>query len=346
MICFVFLGLTYRIPPPPEEGITINFGYNDFGSGAEQPEQIIEEEEITPQEVVENNPVVDEISTQEVEETPVVKEKIKEKKKPEKESVKIVSAECKKDCHIHGNLKVRGRVFEGTVIKKFYKSHYDEQKMLSEKTKLYCEKNRIDGLNKAILDNKDVAIFDDGLQDRSINYDLKIVCFNDLKLIGNGFLIPAGPLREKINSISKYDMAFINGNEVDNSKLKLLLKSYNANIEIFETNYKAINIKEFNINDEYMVFSGIGNPESFRQTLINNNIKITKEIIFPDHYNYTHKDIDQIKYQAKKFNLKILTTEKDYIKIKSIDNNDIRYLKVELDIKNEDRLINHLKKYI
>ncbi|MDA7473731.1 tetraacyldisaccharide 4'-kinase [Candidatus Pelagibacter ubique] len=232
------------------------------------------------------------------------------------------------------------------TIKKYYKSHYDEQKMLSEKTKLYCEKNRIDGLNKAILDNKDVAIFDDGLQDRAINYDLKIVCFNDLKLIGNGFLIPAGPLREKINSISKYDMAFINGNEVDNSKLKLLLKSYNANIEIFETNYKAINIKEFNINDEYMVFSGIGNPESFRQTLINNNIKITKEIIFPDHYNYTHKDIDQIKYQAKKLNLKILTTEKDYIKIKSIDNNDIRYLKVELDIKNEDRLINHLKKYI
>ena len=232
------------------------------------------------------------------------------------------------------------------TIKKFYKSHYDEQKILSEKTKLYCEKNRIDGLNKAILDNKDVAIFDDGLQDRSINYDLKIVCFNDLKLIGNGFLIPAGPLREKINSISKYDMAFINGNEVDNTKLKLLLKSYNANIEIFETNYKAINIKEFNIKDEYMVFSGIGNPESFRQILINNNIKITKEIIFPDHYNYTHKDIDQIKYQAKKLNLKILTTEKDYIKIKSIDNNDIRYLKVELDIKNEDRLINHLKKYI
>ena len=232
------------------------------------------------------------------------------------------------------------------TIKKFYKSHYDEQKMLSEKTKLYCEKNRIDGLNKAILDNKDVAIFDDGLQDRAINYDLKIVCFNDLKLIGNGFLIPAGPLREKINSISKYDMAFINGNEVDNSKLKLLLKSYNANIEIFETNYKAINIKEFNIKDEYMVFSGIGNPESFRQTLINNNIKVTKEIIFPDHYNYTHKDIEQIKYQAKKLNLKILTTEKDYIKIKSIDNHDIRYLKVELDIKNEDELINHLKKYI
>ena len=88
------------------------------------------------------------------------------------------------------------------TIKKFYKSHYDEQEMLSEKTKLYCEKSRIQALAKAIQDNIDVVLFDDGLQDRSINYDLKIVCFNSIKRIGNGFLIPAGPLREKINSIS------------------------------------------------------------------------------------------------------------------------------------------------
>ena len=83
LVCFVFLGLTYRIPPPPEEGITINFGYDDFGSGAEQPEQIIEENEITQQVVVEKNPVIKEISTQEVEETPFVKERINEKKKLE-----------------------------------------------------------------------------------------------------------------------------------------------------------------------------------------------------------------------------------------------------------------------
>jgi tetraacyldisaccharide 4'-kinase len=213
------------------------------------------------------------------------------------------------------------------TIKKFYKSHYDEQEMLSEKTKLYCEKSRIQALAKAIQDNIDVVLFDDGLQDRSINYDLKIVCFNSIKRIGNGFLIPAGPLREKINSISKYDVAFINGNEEDNIKLKSLLK-------------------ELDIDEEYIVFSGIGNPESFKQTLINNNIKIEKEIIYPDHHQYTQKDIDYIRSQARRLNSKILTTEKDYIKIKSSKNNDIKYLKVELDIKNEDKLIDYLKMHI
>ena len=232
------------------------------------------------------------------------------------------------------------------TIKKFYKNHYDEQKMLSEKTILYCEKTRIAALNKAIKDKVNVAIFDDGLQDKSINYDLRIVCFNNIKWIGNGFLIPAGPLREKINSISKYDLAFLNGNEKDNSNLKLLLKKYNANIEIFESNYKVLNIKQFNINEKYIIFSGIGNPDSFKQTLISNNIKITKEIIFPDHHNYSQKDIDYIRLQARQFNSKILTTEKDYTKIKSYKNDDIKYLKIELDIKNEDKLIDYLKMHI
>jgi tetraacyldisaccharide 4'-kinase len=141
-------------------------------------------------------------------------------------------------------------------------------------------------------------------------------------------------------------VVFINGNEKDNPRLKLLLKKHNPHIEIFESNYKAINIKEFNIDEEYIIFSGIGNPESFKQTLINNNIKIAKEIIFPDHHKYTQKDIDHIRYQAKQLNSKILTTEKDYIKIKSNNNNDIRYLKVELDVKNEDKLIDYLKIYI
>ena len=82
ILCFIFMGLTYQIPPPPEEGITINFGYQDFGSSSEQPEQIVEEQEITPQEIVNNNPVVEDISTQDIEETPTtkLKEQIEEPK--------------------------------------------------------------------------------------------------------------------------------------------------------------------------------------------------------------------------------------------------------------------------
>tara|TARA_B100000780_G_scaffold263998_1_gene218306 strand:+ start:599 stop:1540 length:942 start_codon:yes stop_codon:yes gene_type:complete len=236
--------------------------------------------------------------------------------------------------------------FKTATVKKFYKDHIDEQQMLSKKTKLYCLKNRQKALMEAIKDNINVVIFDDGLQDRSIEYDLKFVCFNNKKWIGNGLLIPAGPLREKINSISKYDAVFLNGNENDNSNLKLLIKKYNKDIQIFESQYKPTNIDQFNINDNYIIFSGIGNPESFKETLIINKFNVVKELIFPDHYRYNQNDINNIKLLAKNLNAKILTTEKDYIKINSNENKDIKFLKIEINIKDEEKLINYLKAHI
>ncbi len=236
--------------------------------------------------------------------------------------------------------------FDTATIKKFYSGHIDEQKMLNNNTKLYCQKNRSAALYEAIKDNKDVVIFDDGLQDRTVNYDLKFVCFNNIKWIGNGLLIPAGPLREKIDSISKYDAIFINGNEIDNSNLKLEIKKYNKNIKIFESYYSPTNTNQFNITKKYLIFSSIGNPECFKETLIKNEFNIIKEIIFPDHYNYTRNDLDKIKLQAQTLNADIITTEKDFVKINTSENNNIKYLKVEMKIKNEDQLINYLKTYI
>ena len=55
------------------------------------------------------------------------------------------------------------------------------------------------------------------MQDKSINYDLKIVCFNNVQWIGNGFLIPAGPLREGIKSLKKYDAVILNGDSSKNN---------------------------------------------------------------------------------------------------------------------------------
>jgi tetraacyldisaccharide 4'-kinase len=236
--------------------------------------------------------------------------------------------------------------FKTGTVKKFYKDQIDEQKILTQKTKLYCLKDRKSALNELIKDNANVAIFDDGLQDRTISYNLEFVCFNNISCIGNGLLIPAGPLREKIESISKYDAIFINGNKNNNTNLKLLIKKYNKDILIFETFYKATNIDQFNINEKYIIFSGIGNPESFKETLIDNNFNIVKEIIFPDHHNYSKNDVDNIKLQAKHLNANIITTEKDYVKINSNEKNDIKCLKIELDINEEEKFINFLKKHL
>jgi len=236
--------------------------------------------------------------------------------------------------------------FKTATIKKFYKTQIDEQKLLANKTKLYCLKSRNEAFNKAFEDSIEIAVFDDGLQDSSINYDLKFVCFNNIKWIGNGFLIPAGPLREKIENICKYDAIFLNGNEENNDDLKKKIRKYNSNIKIFETYYVPNNLNKFDKTEKFLVFSGIGNPDSFKKTLIKNNLNIIEELKFPDHHLYTSSDIIEIKSHAKKLNAKILTTEKDYIKIDQCHIDGIDFLGIDLIVKNEDELINFIKSKI
>lgn len=235
--------------------------------------------------------------------------------------------------------------FKTASIKKFYKGQIDEQKLLSVKTNLYCKKNRVDALNDAIKDNIDIAIFDDGLQDDYLNYDLSFVCFNN-NWIGNGFLIPAGPLREKLKNISKYDAIFLNGNEEDNVSIKHSIQKINNNIKIFETYYKPTNIDKFNINENYLIFSGIGNPSSFKKTLLKNKFRIIKEIIFPDHYNYKKDDIEKIKIIADRLNAKIITTQKDFIKVSKENSDKINFLEIDMVIKEQNELISFIKSKI
>ena len=236
--------------------------------------------------------------------------------------------------------------FKTATIKKFYKNQIDEQKLLESKSSLYCKKQRVEALKNAIEDTIDIAIFDDGLQDAYMNYDLSFVCFNNVNWIGNGFLIPSGPLREKLKDIYKYDAIFLNGNEEDNSEIKNSIKKISTNMKIFETYYKPINIHKFNIEDNYLIFSGIGNPNSFKKTLLKYNFKIIKEIIFPDHYQYTKKDIEKIKSLANDLGATIMTTEKDYVRISQQDLKEINFLEIELIIKKEDALITFIKSKI
>jgi tetraacyldisaccharide 4'-kinase len=233
--------------------------------------------------------------------------------------------------------------FKTATIKKFYKEQNDEQMLLNNNTRLYCKKKRSEALNAAIKDGIEIAIFDDGLQDRSLKYDLSFVCFNNENWIGNGELIPSGPLRESLKSILKYDAIFLNGNEEDNLDIKKSIKKISNNIKIFDTYYKSTNIDKFDRNDKYLIFSGIGNPSTFKMTLLKNKIKIIKEINFPDHYQYKKVDIEKIKHIAHNFNLKIITTEKDFVKIPKKYSDGINFLEIDLVIKNQEELISFIK---
>ncbi|MDB9767527.1 tetraacyldisaccharide 4'-kinase [Candidatus Pelagibacter sp.] len=227
-------------------------------------------------------------------------------------------------------------------IKKFYLNQTDEQKLLSKNGTLFSNLKRITALHEAISEGFEVAIFDDGLQDSSIRYDMEIVCFNNLNWIGNGLTLPSGPLRESINNLKFYENVFLNGNEESLIAIKNQIKNINTNININSGKYIPLNISEFDIDQNYLVFSGIGNHKTFVEMLKNNKLKIVSDLEYPDHYQYSKRDFDEIIINAKKFNAHIITTEKDYLRLENFNRKEILYVKSSLDISDEKSLTNKL----
>ena len=240
------------------------------------------------------------------------------------------------------NETLSSKNFKSCLIKKFYKNQIDEQKLLEKYGKLFLSNKRVNAIKQAENEDYQIAVLDDGLQDKSVNYDVSFVCFNNINWIGNGMTIPSGPLREPLNSLKKHKNVFINGNLENIENLKKEIFKVNPNINIHIGKYQPINLDEFDKDNKYIAFSGIGNHHTFISMLKINGIKIVKELEFPDHYEYSEKDINQILSEANKLNSKIVTTEKDYLRIKSENLYQIKYIKSELKIMNEDEFFKSL----
>ena len=231
------------------------------------------------------------------------------------------------------------------TAKKFYNNQIDEQKFLKDNSNFISCSDRKEIVKKAIEMKFDIIIFDDGLQEKWINYDIKLACFDSEKWVGNGYLIPSGPLREKMNSLKNYHGLFLKTINED-SNLDYIynkIRDINPKIEIFVSNIEIKNINKFDIDKNYVIFSGIGNPDSFRKLLQKNKFKIIDEITFPDHYNYQERDISEITNKANAHNAEIITTEKDFKRIPQNLNKKISFLKIDMKIKDENKLVSFLK---
>ena len=229
--------------------------------------------------------------------------------------------------------------FKTCFIKKFYPNQDDEQKILKKNGRVFLEKKRFHSLKIAEEQKYQYAIFDDGLQDNSIDYDFKLVCFNTINWIGNGMVIPAGPLRENIKNLKHYNYVFLNGNLENLDFIKKEIFSLNPKIQIMIGEYIPTNLNEFNFHENYLAFSGIGNHQTFIAMLKSNKFKIVKHIEYPDHYKYSKNEIQELLKISKKLNCKIITTEKDFIRLEKENINEIKFIKTKLKIVDEEKLI-------
>tara|TARA_Y100000389_G_scaffold126249_1_gene123632 strand:- start:9609 stop:10535 length:927 start_codon:yes stop_codon:yes gene_type:complete len=228
------------------------------------------------------------------------------------------------------------------IIKKYHHYLQDEIKMLKKTGTVFECSSRSKGIIDSANDNYDVAILDDGFQDYTINPNFSILCFNSQQLLGNGFIIPSGPLRESLNAISRANCIIINGNKNLEFENKILEKAGKKNIHIFYSKYKIEDIKNL-YNTKMIAFAGIGNPSNFFNLLKENNLNVEKTFSFPDHHYYTKKDFEFIKSHETK---KIVTTEKDYYRMNEEQKKSCDYIKVSLEIENKEELESILKKYL
>ncbi len=232
--------------------------------------------------------------------------------------------------------------FNPVILRKFYKSHKDEYELIrSKKISLILGKTRKECLFKAVNSDFNIAVLDDGFQDFSIKCDKNIICFNNSQLLGNGFLIPAGPLREDFKSIQRAHIIIINGEK--NIEFEKRILNTNRNIKIFYSTYIPTNLDFFK-DKKLLAFAGIGEPNNFFDLLKSYKLDLRKKISFPDHFEFNEKDFKKIEEMAMKQKLEIITTEKDYHRLKKITDKDIKYINLELKIEKKNEFFNFLSK--
>ena len=162
-------------------------------------------------------------------------------------------------------------------------------------------KDRAAGLRLAEAMGADLVIMDDGLQNSSIVKTISFAVIDAQYKFGNGYTLPAGPLREPVKCAMKKTDAVIltNGNTDIGDKT-----SFKTALQV---------LSEHDMSRTYTAFAGLGHPEKFKTTLEQNGFKIGDFKSFPDHYPYKPEEIEQLIKNAGTNAL--ITTQKDLTRI-------------------------------
>lgn len=193
-------------------------------------------------------------------------------------------------------------------------------------------KNRVLAVKK-LLENYDcnLVISDDGMQHYALDRDLEIAVIDGTRFLGNGFCLPAGPLREPQRKLKFCDFVVVNSRPVGNTKRNKYASEYAMEIipEIFcnvKNNTLIKNAQDFPDENIHAV-AGIGNPERFFALLEKIGLQITKNV-FPDHHVFEPQDF------SFAYNDIVIMTEKDAIKCESFAKDNWWYLKIETFLDN------------
>jgi tetraacyldisaccharide 4'-kinase len=174
----------------------------------------------------------------------------------------------------------------------------------------------------------DVLILDDGFQHRRIARNIDIVLLDSANPFGNGFLFPAGPLREPLNALKRADMLVMTDSFDDAGQMPRSMPGIPPEMPLFRATRKFQGLRR-GITDQpvpldhlrgarVFAFSGIGAPDSFRQTLARIGADVVRFLSFPDHHCYDMEDLARIQNESASAEASVIvTTEKDGVHLEA-----------------------------
>jgi tetraacyldisaccharide 4'-kinase len=189
--------------------------------------------------------------------------------------------------------------------------------------------DRVAGAALLIEQGCDIILADDGLQHYRLQRQLELVVVDGERRFGNGFLLPAGPLREGLWRLTQSDFVVVNGggnvNSLVDNEIKMQLQATHIHhiltgekwlISDFISQYTLIN-----------AIAGIGSPERFFTTLVDHNFSLNITQGFVDHHDFKQTDFDF--FDNIDDTLPLLMTEKDAVKCRCFAKDHWWYLPVD-----------------
>ena len=217
----------------------------------------------------------------------------------------------------------------------------DEPLLLARAGKCVVSKNRakgarfIEGSTTA-----DMILMDDGMQNNQLHKDIVFAVINGTDGFGNQQVLPAGPLREPLETGLKKAGAFIIIGEDSYGLAPILPKDkpvFKARLEVHKKN----NIGK---NGTYVAFCGIARPERFKQTLKEMHIDVVAFKTFGDHHLFSEKDIAELFKLAQEKHAQLITTEKDFVRLPYFAKKDtVKTVPVQLVFEEPEALLDFVK---
>ncbi|MEX2987566.1 tetraacyldisaccharide 4'-kinase [Serratia fonticola] len=184
----------------------------------------------------------------------------------------------------------------------------------------------------------DLIITDDGLQHYALQRDFELVVIDGVRRFGNGWWLPAGPMRERVSRLKTVDACVANGGVAQQGEIAMKLQAQDAvNIASGERR-PAIELPHV------VAMAGIGHPPRFFATLEKLGVEVEREVAFADHQEYNHGQLAALASQGQT----LLMTEKDAVKCRAFAQPDWWYLPVEAILPTEqaEQLLQGIQKLI